>query len=192
MTDVDYAALSLTDVGAELGSIAREVQATFGGLIDHQLNWRPGLNRWSVAQCFVHLLMTNELMFRASEDALKGTAPASLWRRLPFLPRIFGPMLIRSQSPTSARKFVASPNAQPATSDIPADVVHRFVDQQRHAVSLVERLDEPSAARAIMTSPFAKVVTYSVLDGWRLVVAHDRRHMEQARRVMSLPEFPGS
>jgi hypothetical protein len=41
-----------------------------------------------------------------------------------------------------------------------------------------------------MTSPFASVVTYSVLDGWRLVVAHDRRHVEQARRVTQAAEFP--
>jgi hypothetical protein len=29
-----------------------------------------------------------------------------------------------------------------------------------------------------------------VLDGCRLMVAHDRRHMEQARRVMQMPGFP--
>jgi hypothetical protein len=41
-----------------------------------------------------------------------------------------------------------------------------------------------------MTSPFIKVITYSVLDGWRLVFAHDRRHLEQARRVTLSPGFP--
>ena len=51
-------------------------------------------------------------------------------------------------------------------------------------------LDEGDAAHAILTSPFSRVVIYSVLDGLRLVVAHDRRHFEQARRVTLLPEFP--
>jgi hypothetical protein len=41
-----------------------------------------------------------------------------------------------------------------------------------------------------MTSPFIRIVTYSVLDGWRLMVSHDRRHLEQARRVTESPEFP--
>jgi hypothetical protein len=41
-----------------------------------------------------------------------------------------------------------------------------------------------------MTSPFARVVTYSVLDGWRLMLAHNRRHVEQARRVTQAGEFP--
>jgi hypothetical protein len=55
---------------------------------------------------------------------------------------------------------------------------------------MLERLDERRAAQAIMTSPFIGVITYSVLDGWRLIFAHDRRHIEQARRVMSSQDFP--
>ncbi len=52
------------------------------------------------------------------------------------------------------------------------------------------RSTKRQAARAIMTSPFISVVTYSVLDGCRLVLAHDRRHIEQARRMVGLPAFP--
>jgi hypothetical protein len=57
-------------------------------------------------------------------------------------------------------------------------------------VATLRALDERDAARAIMTSPFIKVVTYSVLDGSRLILAHDRRHFEQARRVTQSPAFP--
>ena len=34
-----------------------------------------------------------------------------------------------------------------------------------------------------MVSPFVSFITYSVLDGCRLIVTHERRHFEQARRV---------
>ena len=73
---------------------------------------------------------------------------------------------------------------------IDADVIPRFIAQHRDAMARVQSLDEGDTVRAIMTSPFIRVVTYSVLDGWRLVVAHDRRHVEQARRVTLLPGFP--
>jgi hypothetical protein len=43
-----------------------------------------------------------------------------------------------------------------------------------------------------MASPFLRVITYSVLDALRLIAAHDRRHMEQARRVTQMPEFPAA
>jgi hypothetical protein len=57
-------------------------------------------------------------------------------------------------------------------------------------VSWVQSLDERAATTTIMTSPFLKAITYSVLDGCRLIVAHDHRHFEQARRVMQSPGFP--
>jgi hypothetical protein len=187
---VDYTTLSLADVRIGLDEMARDTQATFGQLDTRQLNWRPDARRWSVAQCLDHLLAANRLMFQAAAAALDHTQPRTVWQRLPILPGVFGPMLIRSQAPNGARKFTASPKAQPSASDIAAGIVHRIVEQHRDAVGRLDRLDEREATRTIMTSPFISVIVYSVLDGWRLVVAHDRRHFEQARFVTLSPGFP--
>ena len=187
---MDYATLSLADIRSGLDGIARDAEATFGGFDAQQLNWRPDAARWSVAQCFDHLLTTNRLMFRAAEDGLDDAAARTLWQRLPVLPGLLGRMLVRSQAPSTVRKFRAPAQAQPATSDIDAAIIQRFVEQRHTAVERLRALDERDAARTIMTSPFLRVITYSVLDGWRLVLAHDRRHFEQARRVSSSVGFP--
>jgi DinB superfamily len=184
----DYTALSLTDVGIGLANIARETQTTFGGFDGRQLNWRPDAVRWSVAQCFEHLFKANDLMFRAMERALS-ESPRGVLPRVPILPGVLGRMLIRSQAPGSTRKFTAAPVAQPEASNIAADIVHRFVEQHQDAVARLQAIDERKAAGAIMRSPIVSVIVYSVLDGWRLVVAHDWRHIEQARRVTRLPGF---
>jgi hypothetical protein len=186
---MDYTTLSLAEVRTGLDDMARETQVTFGGLDARQLNWRPDEVRWSVAQCFDHLVSANRLMSRAAEDALNA-GRRTVWQRVPLLPGIFGRLLIRSQTPGAARKFTASSKAQPATSDIATDIITRVVEQHRNAVARLQALEEHEAARTIMTSPFIGVVTYSVLDGWRLLLAHDRRHFEQARRVTQLPGFP--
>ncbi len=187
---MDYTTLSLADVKTGLDDLAQETQATFGGFDVQQLNWRPDATRWSVAQCFEHLLTANRLMFQAAEAALNNAGSRTLWQRLPVLPGVLGRMLIRSQAPSASRKFTAPPKAQPSTSDIAADIIQRFVEQHHDAVARVQALDERDAARAIMTSPFISVVTYSVLDGWRLILAHDRRHFEQARRTTLSAAFP--
>ena len=189
---MEYTTASLATVKSGLGEIARDAQATFGGLDARQLNWRPDATRWSVAQCFDHMLTANRLMFQAAEDALNGAAPRTLWQRVPVLPGLFGRLLIRSQAPGSTGKYTAPPKAQPATSDVASDIVQRFVQQQQAAMAQVETLNEREAARAIMTSPFFSMVTYSVLDGWRLVFAHTRRHVEQARGVTQSRGFPRS
>ena len=187
---VDYTTLSWVEVRNGLDCMAQETQATFGGFNARQLNWRPDAARWSVAQCFEHLLTANRLMFRAAEEALNDARPRTLWQRLPVLPGVLGRMLIRSQSPNAARRFTAPSKSQPATSDIAADIIQRVVEQHGDAVAWVQAHDERDGARAIMTSPFMRVVTYSVLDGWRLILAHDRRHFEQARHMTLSPGFP--
>jgi len=187
---MDYATLPLSEVRSGLESLSQDVQATFGACDDRQLNWRPDPARWSIAQCFDHLLTANALMFRAAEAALDDATPRTVWQRMPIVPRVLGRLLVRSQAPGAARKFKAPSQAVPATSDIAGDVIARFIEQHREAVRRITSLDERDAARAVMTSPFIKVVTYSVFDGWRLVLAHDRRHVEQARAVMQSPGFP--
>lgn len=186
---MDYTLLSLAEVRAELDDIAREAPATFGGLDRRQLNWRPDETRWSIGQCFEHLLAANRLMLQAADDALDGARPRTVWQRVPVLPWLLGRALIRSQSPEATRTFTAAPQARPA-ADVAEDVIERFIVQHREAAARVTVLDERQAARTIMTSPFISVVTYSVFDGWRIIVAHDRRHMAQARRVVLSPGFP--
>jgi hypothetical protein len=189
---VDYTRLTLAEVESGLVAVAAEVRSTFSRLDTRQLNWQVGADRWSVAQCLDHLLAANRLMLRAADDALAGSAPRSVWQRLPILPAVLGRMLIRSQSPGATRRFTAPVQAHPASSGIEADIVQRFLAQHQDAVARLQALDADRAARAIMTSPFIKVVTYSVLDGWRLILAHDRRHVQQAHGVMRSPGFPAS
>ncbi|HEY1305613.1 MAG TPA: DinB family protein [Vicinamibacterales bacterium] len=186
---MDYATLSMAEVVAGLESVARDTQETFGAHTAQQLNWRPDATRWSVAQCFDHLLTTNRQVFQAAESALTGATPPTLWQRLPMLPAVMGRMLVRSQAPETTRRFTTVPKAQPSNSDIAADVIPLFIEQNRDAIARVRSLDA-GAARAIMASPFFSFITYSVEDGWRLVFAHDRRHFEQARRVTLSAGFP--
>jgi hypothetical protein len=44
--------------------------------------------------------------------------------------------------------------------------------------------------RTIISSPVASVVTYSVLDAFRIIVVHEQRHFQQAQRVTQEQNFP--
>lgn len=186
---MDYTTLSLAEATTATRDVADDAEATFGGLDARQLNWTPDAARWSVAQCFAHLLAADRLMLQSATEALR-TPSRTLWQRVPLLPGLWGRMLIRSQSPDAARAFTAPAKARPASSDVPGDVVRRFADHQRATAAWMQTFGESDAAGTIMVSPFLGFVTYSVLDGCRLIAAHDRRHVEQARRVTTSPGFP--
>ena len=139
---MDYTTLSLADVKTGLDAIARDAEATFGSLNARQLNWKPDAARWSVGQCFEHLLTANRLMLGAAEDALNPARPRSIWQRLPGVPGVIGRLMVRSQAPEATRKFKAPAPARPTSSDIAADVIQRFVEQHRDAVARVAALDD--------------------------------------------------
>ena len=188
----DYTILSLADVEAEFSAIARDTQSLFSRLDERQLNWRPAAARWSVAQCFDHLLNANLEMFQAIDAATDVARRPTVWQRLPVLPGVFGRMLIRSQMPKAKRKFTAPRKAHPASSAIDLRIIERFVVHQDEAAARVRALGRYDVARTVMVSPFVSFITYSVLDGCRLIVTHERRHVEQARRVTQAPGFPSS
>ena len=187
---MNYTGLSFAEVCGALDDIARDARDTFGDLNVRQLNWRPDATRWSVGQCFQHLVTANDLMITSARDALEHPR-RSVWQRVPLVPGAFGWVMIRSQAPGAAGKYTAPAKARPTTSDVPGDILPRFIDQHGAAAEWLRKLDEREIARTVMVSPFVRVITYSVLDGFRLLVAHDRRHFEQARRVTQSSGFPG-
>jgi hypothetical protein len=186
----DFTRLSLSELLAETEAIAAEAQRAFGHLDTQQLNWKPGAESWSVAQCLEHLLTANDEMFRPLDEALADTKRKTFFERLPVLPGLAGRIMVKVVSPGYRQKLKAPPSARPSASAIDAQIVNRFVTQQREIIERMKRLDRPDAARIVMTSPFVSFITYSLLDACRLIVAHERRHLAQARAVMESPDFP--
>jgi DinB superfamily len=184
-----YTTLSPAALADEFSTIAGDAASVFGRYDATQLNWQPHAASWSIAQCFDHLLKADHAMFRAIGMALDRGATPTVWQRLPLWPRLFGWVLVTSQAPGGRQRYTAPPSAQPASSDIPPDTIERFIACQHTALARVRDLGAEDARR-IMVSPFVSRITYCVLDGYRLIAAHQRRHFAQAQRVTEHPDFP--
>jgi hypothetical protein len=174
----------------QLEAIAAEARAVFGGLDGRQLNWKPAAESWSVGQCFEHLLKTNAGFFSTLERIGRGEHRSSLWEKWSPLSGFFGRMVLRAVAPGSRRKFKAAAKTQPASSDVEADVIGRFAEQQARLAGLMRATDKIDLNKTVVTSPVASFVTYSLFDAYRVVVMHERRHFEQARRVTEAAGFP--
>lgn len=173
----------------EANKIAAETKSTFGRLSPSQLNWKPSAERWSVAQCFDHLLSSNNGYFPPIEGVLAGTKP-TFWQRLPILPGLAGKLLIKSLDPKSSRKIKAPAKFQPAQSDISASVIDDFVNQQARIVEKMKATEHLDLEKIVITSPVAAAITYSLMDAYRIIVVHEQRHFEQAKRVTEERSFP--
>lgn len=170
-------------------TIAVDVRSSFGELSAAQLNWKPSAERWSVAQCFDHLITSNEGYLPIIEQVRGGTKKTRFLERLPVLPGLAGKLLIKSLDPASTRKLKAPKNFQPAQSNISANVIDDFVTQQDKIVEGMNSTSHLDLERIVITSPAASFVTYSLLDAYRIIVVHEQRHFQQAQRVAAEPGF---
>jgi hypothetical protein len=186
----DFTKLSLSELRAETEAIATEAQRSFAPLNAQQLNWKPSAERWSVAQCLEHLLHANQEMFAPMDAAMANPHGAGFLARLPVWSELCGKFMIKIVSPNFKQKLKAPSTARPATSAIDAEIVTRFLAMQPTILERINRLESLGTKPIVMTSPFVRWITYSLLDACRLMVAHERRHLAQAQRVMEAPGFP--
>jgi uncharacterized damage-inducible protein DinB len=181
---------SLFELMAEAQAVASEAQQTFGDLSAQQINWKPSAAAWSIGQCFDHLIATNQGFFPTFDQIIKGEKKTTLWQRMPLLPGLWGKWLITSLSPDSRRKFKAPRSLQPSSSAIDPEIINRFAAHQQQVIGRMKATEGLDLERIIIYSPVSKLLTYSVLDAYTLIVTHERRHFGQARRVLESEGFP--
>jgi DinB superfamily len=171
-------------------AIAVEAESAFGELSAEQLNWKPSASEWSVAQCFEHLIASNAGYFPIIEKIARGEHRPSLKERLPLLPSLFGSVVLKAVEPQGQRKFKARPDFQPSRSEINEDIVSRFLSQQQALIDHMNSTRDVDLKKTIITSPILSIVTYSLFDAYQIVVAHEQRHLAQAKRVTERDGFP--
>jgi hypothetical protein len=172
--------------------IANDVRSSFGKLSASQLNWKPSAERWSVAQCLDHLIASNNGYFPIIESVRSGTKKSRFLERLPVLPGLAGKLLVKSLDPASTRKLKAPKSFEPARSDIAPTIVEDFVAQQEKVVEGMKATSDRDLEHIIVTSPALSIVTYSLMDAYRIIVVHEKRHVKQVKRVTGETTFPRS
>jgi len=175
---------------SDLDAVSTDVQQEFGSFSSEQLNWKPSADRWSVAQCLDHLIIGNKAFFPILESIVNGKKRTVVMERLPVLPGIWGKLLIKSLNPKNPRKMKAPPTFQPASSELPQNIVDQFVSQQGEFGAWMDKTKDLDLERTIITSPALKLITYSVMDAYRFLVLHEQRHFQQAKRVVAEGTFP--
>ena len=180
----------LSNLIAAADNIAAEAQQTFGDLTVQQLTWKPNAESWGIGQCFDHLMTANESYFPIIEQIIKGEKPRTFWESLPVLPTFFGWMLIKYLSPESTKKLKAPDVFKPSSSDIDPNIINNFVRQQNQLTFLMKQTAGLDLRRTKITSPALRFVTYSLMDCYTIIVVHEKRHSQQARRVLNAEGFP--
>ncbi len=174
----------------EIETIAVDTERVFGELSPAQINWKPSAERWSVGQCFEHLVAANLGYFPIFDSVISGQRKSTLLEKLPVLPGMWGSLLIKFLDPASTRKIKAPKRFEPAQSDIKGSIIRDFVAQQATIAEKMRATANMDPERIVITSPASSAVTYSLMDAYRIIAVHERRHFQQAQRVTAESGFP--
>lgn len=181
----------ISEITDGLKDISEAVKKTFGEFTPDQLNWRPSAEKWSVAQCFEHLITINSTYFKTLDRIAEGKQETTTWQKISPLSGFFGKQLIKYLSPESVKKLKAPAKAQPSKSNIDAGIIEKFVGHQAELIERIKKIPaEVNTEKLIITSPLAKFVTYSLADAFKIIEVHERRHFQQAERVLQSEGFP--
>ncbi len=180
----------LSGLVSAANAITDETLASFGDLTAQRLNWKPSAEQWSVAQCFDHLVTANEAYFLTFEKVLSGKKQNTFWESLPWLPTFWGKMLIKAVAPESKRKLKAPKIFHPPSSTVDAAIIRRFIDQQNQVVRYLKATEDLDLEKIKISSPVTHFITYSLMDAYRIIINHEKRHLLQARRVSEMDGFP--
>ena len=144
---------------AEGSSITNEALARFSNLITQQLNFKPSADQWSVAQCFDHLVNANEAYFPTFREILSGDKRNTFWESLPFLPSVWGKLVIKAVAPQNTRKRKNPQIFDPSSSTVDDNIIRRFIDQQNEILCHMKASEKVNVENIIISSPVSKLIT---------------------------------
>ncbi|MCH2042887.1 MAG: DinB family protein [Saprospiraceae bacterium] len=185
----------LTD---RLSQVAKDY---FGDLNEEQLNWRPQLNGWSIAECLEHLnRISATYLVRTEQYIQKSITKRKLskkyfesnWLTNSIINKITLGDDNRPRTYMRALKQYdpAYKSKNEASSLLPGqNVLEQFLSSQKQLLELLKLSEQVNLKVKIPTHYFFKLPLGDVL---RFLVRHTERHIVQAQRVRNEEAFPSS
>ena len=181
---------SLSESQAALRSELDGTTSRLHVLVDtmDEATWRtkPGEGRWSVAECIEHLNMTSRAYVPLLRDALKQGRARGLTNpggsnRL----GLTGWMMVKYLEPPvrQQRRTRTGPAFMPASVEPKAKVVGEWEQLHREMISILAEAEGLAISKIQMRSPFNSRLSYSVYTAFRVLTAHERRHLWQAEQA---------
>lgn len=158
------------------------VQSTDGRLF----TVRPNTSSWSAAECLSHLSISTELFLpvlqTAIDDARKrGRANTKRQPKMDVIGRVLRWFLeppIRQRLKTSAPFVPRSVRAK-------AEAFGEFAALQSKLAEQIAAARDLDLNKIKIVSPFDKRVRFNVYSAFRIVIAHQRRHLWQAEQAVA-------
>jgi hypothetical protein len=169
----------------QIEAIKSDGQAIVSGLTDEQLNLHPAERRWSILDCLEHLNVGVTKTLPAFDRSIAEGRARGQVSNGPFRYGWFARMIAASMEPPPKWRM-RSPRlirVAPAPNRRSADVVPEFIRVRDRLAERVRQADGLDLAQVRLISPINRLLRVPLGTYFNFILAHDRRHLWQARNV---------
>jgi hypothetical protein len=176
---------AVADLEKELNDALKRAQDLVASTEPRLFTVRPRLSAWSAAECIAHLSISSEMFIpvlrQAIDEARRNNVTGEKEPSMDFLGRILRWFLeppVHSRMKTPAR-FV------PKAIRAKAEAINEFSTLQRQIIELLHSAQSIALSKVKLVSPFDKRVKYNLYSAFRIIAAHQRRHLWQAEQAVA-------
>jgi hypothetical protein len=174
----------------EFDGFADAAAALAEPLSDDQFNWQPAPDAWSVAQCLEHLNATARAYLPVLDIGIEAAIRQGVYGPGPYHYNLIGRMMVRSMEPPPRRRFTAPKAFLPQPRRAKTETLPAFRAYQTQIVDRLRQANGLDLARAKVSSPVYHWLRMPLGSAFGMMVAHERRHLWQARQVIGKRSFP--
>lgn len=155
----------------------------FRNLPTEILNWRAEKVSWSILECFEHLNLYGDFYIPEIKKRIESSKTQPQKK---FKSGILGNYFAKSMLPKEKlNKMKTFKDKNPIGSKLDKTTIERFVSQQEEILNLLDKSREIDLNKTKTAISISKLIKLKIGDTFRVVIYHNERHLEQAKKIQS-------
>lgn len=180
-------------LAGEFRSAADEARRLAGEFSARELGQPPAPAAWSAADNLMHLAVTSQAFIPRMSRTLGKLADAGKRTERPSRADWVGRVYVWWLEPPVRLKVRAPKPFVPPVGMAGEDALRVFLAEQDRVLALVEQTVGLDLAARKVPTPASRYIRHNLYSAFRIVAAHERRHLSQARRAaLAVREAPGA
>jgi hypothetical protein len=144
--------------------------------------------KWSAAQCLMHLNSYGNYYLpaiaRTIDEALSKQWLSTKDFKSSWFGNFFTELMLPKDAAGTVKKMKAPKNHTPIANDNSDAAIATFIDQQEKLLQLLEKARAIDLRKAKTPISISKLIKLPVGDTFRFLIAHNYRHVLQAKRAI--------
>ena len=145
---------------------------------------RPTPRDWSAAECLAHLSLSSEQFLPVLQKAIEEARQKGWTSTKKPAMDVVGRALRWFLEPPIRKRVKTAGRFVPRSARAKAEAFGEFAALQSKLVDTLHAAEGLDVRKIKVTSPFDRRVKYNIYSAFRILVAHQRRHLWQAERAV--------